>query len=222
MDKLYTNIASLLSTKARLIEYTELTQNEIGKENVVLWNRKPLSIENVTYNEFKVALKKRPCKYYMYNNKVSYTDFCIALICCIEYSLNSKVTVGIEDKTFTAAWRAIEVMSTTSTDRVCLWIKEHIADRSAIGYCNSLGITLDNISLSTNISYNTLSINNITDRELVDNILNTTNTIVKIQYYGEDEDNINNNGKVWRTTQSPEAQLYDLQLAHDEFNNSIL
>lgn len=221
MDKLYTSTSTLLTTQARLIEYTELTQHEIGKENVVLWNRQPLSVDSNIYDEFKVALKKRPCKYYMYNNKLSYSHFCIALLCCIEYSLNSKVTVAIDDKTFIAAWRAIEVISTTANDNVCTWIKKYIANRSAIGYCNALGIVLDNNSIFSTLSEDVEVLDNENDINLIHNLNDSSNLIKKIQYYTQEYEE-NTNGKIWKTTQTPEGQLYDLQLAHNEYNNILL
>ena len=162
MNKLFTNISKLLNSSVRLIEHTELTQNEVGKENIVLWDNRPSLIDNNTYMEFKDAVKKRPSKYYMFNHILSYPDFCISLLCSLEYSLNHKNTVGIPDKTYTAAWRSIKIIADTGTDKVSSWLRpirqnsNELANTEDIELISNIS-TADIIALTSDNNKNTIS-----------------------------------------------------------------
>ena len=211
MDKLYTSISKLLKSSARLVEHTSLTQNEVGRENTVLWDNRPSLIDLDTYTELKDAIKKRSSKYYMYNHVLSYTDFCIGLLCSLEYSLNHNVTVSIPDRTYTAAWRTIGIISETG--------------RSSRGYCNSLGIELDTqiIPISSQISNSEVS--TTIESELVSSI-STSDTVVEISHKfnildNNNETSNNNENKVFDTSFTPEGQLYDLVMVHCIFNKKL-
>ena len=217
MDRIFIGTSKILATSIRLVEHTELTQNEVGKQNVVLWNNKPLSIDSATYIQFKDALKKRQSKYYMHNHILSYTDFCISVLCCLDYSLNHKVTTAILDRTFTAVWRAMEVISGTGIDSVSLWIKEHMSGRTAVGYCNALGIVLDNSTLSISVGDNIKICNNMQDVKLISSI-GRFDKVVEIPRYDENTNQISSTGRVFSNTSSSEGPLYDLLNAHSIYN----
>lgn len=222
MDRIFTKISKLLSPSVRLIEHTVLTQNEVGKQGIVLWDNRPCSLNSDTYIEFKDAVKKRSSKYYMFNHVLSYPDFCIGLLCSLEYSLNHETTVSIPDRTYTAAWRSIEVIGATGTDKVVSWIRPFITGRSSIGYCNSLGIVLDNQTTPVSFSKNISETNREEDLRLISSITES-DRIVDLATESNIADNSNNvnTGKIFRTSLTPEGQLYDLILAHSIFNNKL-
>jgi len=226
MDKLLTTISKLLGISVRLVEHTALTQNEVGKENVVLWNKEASLLDSTTYTEFKDALRKRQYKHYMHSHILSYPDFCIAILCSLDYSLNHNVTVGIPDRTYTAAWRAMEVISGTSTNRVSLWIKEHIGDRTAVGYCNALGVILDSTSIAISVAENIGIQNNLEDSELISSI-NTSDKVVRISRYDENDQDSKDTkdkgmDKIFSNTSTSEGPLYDLHVVHASYNNTFL
>lgn len=214
-------ISKLLRPSVRLVEHTILTQNEVGKQDTVLWDKRPCSIDINTYMEFKDAIKKRSSKYYMFNHILSYPDFCIGLLCSLEYSLNHKVTVSIPDRTFTAAWRTIEVIGATGTDKVSSWIRSFIASRSSTGYCNSLGIVLDNQITPILLVEDNNEIQKIGDSQLVSSIVASDKIVELIRDNNIDNNSTINIGKVFQTTLTPEGQLYDLVIAHSMFNNTL-
>lgn len=220
MDMIFTKISKFLRPSVRLVEHTILTQNEVGKEDIVLWDKKPCSIDTDTYIEFKDAIKKRSSKYYMFNHILSYPDFCIGLLCSLEYSLNHTTTVSIPDRTYTAAWRAIEVISATGTDRVSSWIRPFIVGRSSTGYCNSLGIVLDNQITPISLVENSNETYKIEDSEVISSIT-VSDKIVELVSSNNMENSIVNIGKVFQTTLTPEGQLYDLIIAHCIFNKKL-
>lgn len=222
MDRLFTGTSKILDTCVRLVEHTALTQNEVGKEGVVLWTNRPLVLDSITYIEFKEALKKRQSKYYMHNHILSYPDFCISILCCLDYSLNHKVTAAIPSRTFTAAWRSMETIKGTGTDNVTSWIKEHMSGRTAVGYCNTLGVVLDNSTISMSVGDNIGTRNNIRDTETISSIT-TMDKIIKIPRYNENDDNNENNstGKVFSNSFTSEGPLYDLLNAYSLYNHKF-
>lgn len=222
MDKIYTKISKLLSPSVRLIEHTVLTQNEVGKQNVVLWDNKPCLIDSHTYIEFKDAIKKRSSKYYMFNHVLSYPDFCIGLLCSVEYSLNHKNTISIPDRTYTAAWRTIEIIGDTGTDRVSSWVRPFIAGRSSTGYCNSLGIVLDNQTILISLTENNNETNKGEASQLISSIT-PSDKIVELTNESTITDSGTgvSTGRIFQTSLTPEGQLYDLIVAHSIFNNKL-
>ena len=219
MDKLYTTISKLLSSSTDLIQYSDLTQSQVGKPDVVLWNNEPSQVDKETYSEFKDAIKKRSNKYYLSKHVMSYPDFCISLICCTEYSLNHKVAASIPDRAFSAAWRTIGIVADTSTSRVCSWLKQFVAGRTCVGYCNALGLPQDNIVIYRESRSIKLTWDNSHDVDLMSSVpigIKAT----KIGYYENSEDT--SDAKVFQSTTTPEGQLYSLVCAASILNNEPL
>lgn len=220
MEDIFVKLSKVLVPSIRVVEYTELTQYEIGKDNVLLWNRLPLSIENTIYIELKEVLKKRPAKYYNHSSILPYHEFCIAMLCSLNYSLNHKITTDVTERTFTAAWRAIVVIANTGSKKISDWIKQYIQDRTPIGYCNELGISLDNATslVCTNISNNTIL--NEDDCNIVNSIC-MYDEVTTISHYRDDENyNVSDNNlrRVHSTNSTTEGSLFDIELCHAEFN----
>lgn len=222
MDNIFDGVSKLLVPNIKLLEYTELTQNQVGRSDVVLWDKRPLSVSRNIYQEFIEAVKKRQQKYYFRKNILSYHDFCLALICCIQYSLNHTVTLCILDKGYSAAWRTIEVISSTASKDVKEWLNKYIADRSSTGYCNELRVVQDNATIFMSSSPTTTRSSNNRDVEIISNIDRST-VITEITRMGDyDLTKVHDDiGIVFESTCTPEGQLYDLMSAHSLFNNRL-
>lgn len=214
MDNLFTKISKLLRPSTRIVLYSSLTQNLIGVEDVILWNETPLSIDTNTYAQFKEALKKRGCRFYELSQVLPYHDFCIALLCCSDYSLNHKVTPSISSRTYTSAWRSMAVIASTN-DNISEWLNKFRNERSNSGYTNALNIVLDNaiVAISTPSS-NTVSPKLTIDEEIVAEACNS-NSIVYIDYVGSNSSIL----PVHKTSSTPEGQLFDLRVVHGIMND---
>lgn len=138
MDRIYSTVSSLVASDVRLLDLSMHTQSLVGMENVILWNKQAEDISPETYNDFVEAIKKRGMKYYKYSYVLSYADFCIILLYCTNYLFNHETVPLIPEKSYTAAWRALEAICTTGNDRVIKWMTNLLGGRNSAGYSGVL------------------------------------------------------------------------------------
>lgn len=215
MDDLFTKISELLDSSVRLTSHSSLTQSLIVDDKNILWNDEPSSIDSLIYIELKNALKKRGSNFYTRSDILPYQDFCIGLLSSSNYSLNHSVTPSIGDRSYTAAWRAINVVYDTGNAEVSQWIGKYINGRTPTGYCNALGISARRESnrLSNN-SGSLFNYRSSKDEDILSSI-SIDESVTKISYY---DDNSNDKLCVFRSTRTPEGQLDDLRI-FSRFNN---
>lgn len=223
MDAISTNVQKLLARSIEFKELSELTQNEIGKSHVVLWNKEPLQIDRKVYLEFVESVKKRHHhRFYMFNNILSYPDFCISLICSVQYSLNHTATVSIPQRTYEATWRIIDTISAVGSSEVKGWINKYIDDRSAKGYCVQLGVTSDNAMTFMPYGNGNSNSGNLRDIEVISSV-GLRDKIVKVPVYDENDysQEYQRFGTVFDSSYTPEGQLYDLSNAHITYTRKV-
>lgn len=220
MDNIFPSVTKLLESSIQILEYSEVTQNQLDKTNIVLWDKRPLSIDREVYIEFREAIKKKPNKYYLKNETLAYHDFCLALICSVYYTLNHTVTVSIPSRTYTAAWRAIHVVSITSSDKVKKWINLYLHERTALGYCNALNISQDDSTVFMPFGNGRGQYTNVRDSHTITS-LSVKEDISNISIISttEQTNKDTNNGFVFQTSFAPDSHLYDLISAHNRHNN---
>lgn len=215
MDKLFSKVTTIIKPGTRIELYSGLTQHLVGSTDVVLWNERPLQISESTYNEFKDIIRQKSCKFYALNKILPYHDFCIALLCCVDYSLNHKLTPHIISRTYASAWRTMSVIADTGTDDVKSWIRLYINDRTSIGYTNSLGEVLQrNNTLGIRRLSNEMSEKVIKDDEIISAACSTRD-IIEIS----STSSLPVSSIYLQSTSTPEGQLDILSTIHSIINN---
>jgi hypothetical protein len=215
MDKLFSKVTTIIRPGTRIEVYSALTQSLVGSTDIVLWDERPLQISESTYTEFKDIIRQKSCKFYALNKILPYHDFCIALLCCIDYSLNHKLTPDINSRTYASAWRTMSVIADTSTDGVKSWIKTYINDRTSIGYTNNLGEVLQrNNTLGIRRLSNEMSEKVIKDDEII-SIACSSRDIVEIS----SDNSLAVSSIYLQSTSTPEGQLDILSTIHDIMND---
>lgn len=218
MDKLFTNIAKILKPGTRIEVHSNLTQHLVGAPDIVLWNNDPLTISQEAYIKFKEIIHQRNCKFYALNSILPYHDFCISLLCCVEYSLNHKLTADISVRTYASAWRSMRVIANTGPDVVKTWIRKYIGDRTSIGYTTALGETLQRT---------TIPMQRRLSREMVEKVIAdddiisracSSRRVIDIR----NDDNCFASKIISKSTSTPEGQLDSLIVVHDIMKNKLL
>lgn len=123
--------------------HSEHTQMLIEKEDVILWNMEASTMDSTAYDELCSSIRRSNTKYYSASTKLSYPDFCIALVCCVSYSLNHNVVEGLQHRAFTSAWRLLQSLSIAGGDNISGWLKKNIDGRSSMGYASMLGVEIE-------------------------------------------------------------------------------
>lgn len=209
MDNLFNKVSELLDNSLRLTSHSSLTQNLINDHKSILWNDEPSSIDSLIYIELKNALKKRGSSFYTRSDILPYQDFCIALLSSSNYSLNHNTISSISDRSYTAAWRAINVVRDTANTDVSQWIDKYINGRTPTGYCNALGISVRRESNRLSNTSNSLPNYICSKDEYTLSSISIDELVVKIPYYS---DNGNSKLCIFQSTYTPEGQLDDLRI----------
>lgn len=146
MDTIIQRLAILLVQSATIILASETTQLLPGRKDQVLWDSRPLMIDEALFKQFEQAIKKRGIKYYTRSDVLSYPHFCLALLCASKYSLNHTITPSIPARAYTAAWRGIVIVAATGHQDIVSWLSNHTHFRTAEGYCNKFALQLSAIA----------------------------------------------------------------------------
>jgi hypothetical protein len=157
MDTLLTQLRVLIIPGVSLLIKSSTTQSFLGNSTTILWNPAPLGIDKEIREDFESAIKRRGAKHYSTTSVLSYSGFCLSLLCCSRYGLNHTVTPSIPARAYTAAWRGISIVAATAKSETRLWLNAYINLRSAEGYCSSFG--MDIAIAETNVSVNNLPLN---------------------------------------------------------------
>lgn len=212
MDKLFQLVSEHLSKNARLEVYSSLNQHLIGDEHVVLWDKTAASISTDVHKKLKDILSKKACSWYTLNKKLPYHDFCIALLCSVGYSLNHNTMPQVQPRSFKSAWRMISIMVGTGDKDIQDWIGDRIQDRDATKYLTALGIdTAESPTLERTVSFGRPPTKYTLDEEIISkacssrNIREITDTVPASM-----------SGIINRVTATPEGQLDNLRIIHDE------
>ena len=92
-----------MSQSSTIVIASETTQTLTNRQNVVLWDSRPTEIDETLFKDFDKAIKRRGSKYYTRSDVLSYSHFCLALLCSFKYSLNHEITPSIPARAYTAA-----------------------------------------------------------------------------------------------------------------------
>lgn len=171
MDNIITQVSKLLSDDYKILIQSKSVTNLTPENKIILWNSEPLKVSPNIYEDFKEAIKKRGSKHYNRLDILEYCDFCVALLCCSNYSLNHNCVPTLQDRTFIAAWRGLTIVSATSNERVSSWINKYMYNRTSEGYQNTFAIaqypfTVRNTIFTTSTN---LSVKN-KDTEIINSI----------------------------------------------------
>lgn len=218
MDKLFTNIGKILKPNTKIEVHSNLTQHLVGISDIVLWNKDPLTISQDAYAKFKEIIHQRNCKFYTLSTVLPYHDFCISLLCSVEYSLNHKLTPDISARTYASAWRTMGVIADTGPEIVKTWIRKYIGDRSPIGYTNALGEILQTSTVPMQRKLSKEIVGKLT---IDDNIISNACLSRKVIEIGNDNALLMSS-ILSKSTSTPEGQLDSLIVIHDTMRNKYL
>lgn len=212
MDKLFELISAHLAKDARLEVYSSLNQHLIDDEHVVLWDKTAASISPEVYKKLKDVLSKKVCSWYSLNKKIPYHDFCIALLCSVGYSLNHNTMPLVQPRTFKSAWRMISIMIGTSDKDIQDWIGDRIQDRDATKYLTSLGMDIvESPTFERTAPFSKQHTKFTADEEIISKACSSRN-VVEITY----DSPVNMSGIVNKVSATPEGQLDNLRIIHNE------
>lgn len=210
MDNLFSNISKNISSKTKLELYTSLNQHLIGSSDVILWNKDFQVIDQDTYRKFSEAIYRKICTFYKLNAILPFQNFCIALLCSAEYSLNHVTMPLVREKSYLSAWRSMTVIADTGDDDVRNWLKARLNNRSSIGYSTALGINVQNTS---NIVRKFSNSRKPTKFMLDEDKLSKACSSKKIKDIFQDTPVVVSS-IIRQSTSTPEGQLDNLRLVH--------
>ena len=206
MEDLSVRVSKLLGEGYTLVKHTSLTQGLESSSHVILWNDQPSIVSPVIYKDFKDSVRRRGSKFYNSSNTLSYADFCMSLLCARSYSLNHNSIPSIPSRAFSAAWRGIITVMQVSSERVKSWLKDLLAERSALGY--GLAHNTADVGLLTTVDEedDECQLVRALDDEVV--LSNALQLRVVVEL-GENEVS-----SIRKVTNTPESQLFDTKLQH--------
>lgn len=213
MDKLLQTVSELLNKNTKLETYSSASQYTTDTSRTVFWNQSAASISPDIYQKLKDAVAKRVCNFYEINKKLPYYDFCIVLLCCIDYSANHETLSQVKSRSFKSAWRSISIIAATADKDLQDWINDRIQDRDAAKYCMAMGMSdQESPTVERRISLGKFNARYDTDSSIVSRACSSKN----IKEVGVDS-SMTTSVLLNRITSTPEGQLDNLRIIHKEF-----
>lgn len=216
MESIFTKISKILAPDVRIELYSPLNQHLINSNKVILWNEDIQTIDDDTYEKFRVAIKKgKTCTFYTLNKTLPFQDFCIALLCSVDYSLNHNTVPVVLQKSYMFAWRALVILADISDESVKVWLKKRLNGRSNHGYNNLLGVNTQNV-INSNRRFSEGAA--MTKFALDEDKISRACISKKLKDVIEDTP-VTLSPIVSRVTATPEGQLVSLRIVHETLLN---